>query len=351
MHLIVGLVAAVFLVILGVTGAVMVFETELDHLLNAKLYHVVSPGTPLGLNDLVAKVEGQSPPSRVTALFFAQSPDIAIRATVSRPGGKPQTVTANPYTGEIIGSLGTANPFLSKVHQFHTNLLLGKPGKVITGWGAGLLLVLSLTGIVLWWPGRIWTVADWKPGRRANFELHNALGIWTSIFMLIFGFTGLVIHWDQEAAEWIGRLTHTPATLPVPQPKLSAGAEPVGVAELYEAAVNAVPEAKVISMMNLGGTRAAVRVGMRLPEDHTPGGRTAVFLDPTDGAVLLAQTSRNAPPGFRLARFWNRQWHTGDVLGWPTRIIACLASLALPILALTGPLIWWGKVRRRRETT
>jgi uncharacterized iron-regulated membrane protein len=65
--------------------------------------------------------------------------------------------------------------------------------------------------------------------------------------------------------------------------------------------------------------------------------------------VLLAQTSRNAPPGYRLAKFWNRQVHTGDALGWPSRIVACLASLALPLLCLTGPLIWWGKFKRRQK--
>ncbi|HEY3901355.1 MAG TPA: PepSY-associated TM helix domain-containing protein [Chthoniobacter sp.] len=350
LHLVVGLIAAVFLAILGFTGAAMVYEVPLDHALNAKLYHVAPQGHPLGLNELVAAVEKASAPGRVTALFFASEEDIATRATLRNPDGKSHTVTANPYTGEIIGSLGTANRFFPKVHQFHTNLLLGKPGKIITGWGALLLVVLSLTGIILWWPRKIWKISEWKPGRRANFDLHNALGFWSSIFMFLFGVTGLVVHFDEETAQWIGRLTHTPATMPIPQPKPSPNAKPASADQLYQAAMQAAPGAQVIGMLGLGSTHGAVRVMMHFPEDNTPGGRTGVFLDPTSAEVLLAQTSRDAPPGYRLAKFWNRQLHTGDILGWPSRIIACLMSLSLPLLALTGPLIWWGKFKRRRET-
>jgi uncharacterized iron-regulated membrane protein len=349
LHLVTGLVAAIFLIILGVTGAIMVFEIPLDHALNAGLYRVTPQGSPLPLDEFAAKIEAARAPARITAIFFPSTDDVATRATLRNRDGKTETVTANRYTGEIIGSLGTANGLMGKIHQFHTNLLLGKPGKVITEWGAILLIVLSLTGIILWWPRKIWKLSEWTPGRRANFDLHNVLGFWSSVFMLIFGVTGLVVHYDEETAQWIGRLTHTPATLSVPQPKPMANTKPASAGQLYQAAVEAVPEARVIMMMGIGG-RGAVRVSMHLPEDYTGGGRTTVMLDPNTAAVLVAQTSRNAPPGYRLAKFWNRQFHTGDVLGWPSRIVAFLASLSLPLLALTGPLIWWGKFKRRRET-
>jgi uncharacterized iron-regulated membrane protein len=351
LHLVAGLVAAIFLTILGVTGAAMVYEGPIDHALNRKLHHVTPQGRPLGLNELVAQVEKALAPARVTGLFFSSRDDIATKAMLRGPDGTTQAVTANPYTGEIIGSLATANTLMPKVHQFHINLLLGKPGKIITSWGAILLIVLALTGIILWWPRKIWKISEWKPGRRANFDLHNALGFWSSIFMLIFGVTGVVIHFDNEAAEWIGRLTHTPATLPIPKPKSSPNAQPASADQLYQAAMHAAPGARVIGILGIGSSREAVRVMMHFPEDYTPGGRTGVYLDPATAEVLMAQTSRDAPPGYRLAKFWNRQLHTGDALGWPSRIVACLASLSLPLLALTGPLIWWGKLKRRRRET
>ena len=42
---------------------------------------------------------------------------------------------------------------------------------------------------------------------------------------------------------------------------------------------------------------------------------------------------------------WNRELHTGDIFNLPTRILAAFFSLMLPILAITGPLIWWNRRR------
>jgi uncharacterized iron-regulated membrane protein len=43
---------------------------------------------------------------------------------------------------------------------------------------------------------------------------------------------------------------------------------------------------------------------------------------------------------------WIREIHTGDIFGWPTRILACLMSLALPIAVITGTLVWWNRNRK-----
>jgi uncharacterized iron-regulated membrane protein len=42
----------------------------------------------------------------------------------------------------------------------------------------------------------------------------------------------------------------------------------------------------------------------------------------------------------------NRELHTGDIGGWPARIIAAIFSLSLPLLAVTGPLLWWQRRQR-----
>jgi len=347
LHLVAGLLAAIVLILLGVTGAVMVFETPIDHALNAKLYRIQPLSTPLGLNAFVTKIEQARPGARMTMLFLSPDDDIAARVSLRGSDGKPVTVTANPYTGEIIGSLATANNFTNKLHQFHKNLLLDAKGKLITGCGALLLIVLSLTGLVLWWPRRIWKLSDLKPGRRTNFDLHNALGFWSSIFLFLFGVTGAVIHWESETARFLDRLTYAPPTPPVPPVKPAPNTPLLGAEELANAAAQAVPGAQLISLMGLGNPRNPVRVAMHFPEDRTPGGRTIVQLHPTTGAVLAVQNSRDAPAAYRFVKLWNRQLHTGDTFGWPTRILACLISLALPLLALTGPLIWWGKFKRR----
>jgi uncharacterized iron-regulated membrane protein len=221
---------------------------------------------------------------------------------------------------------------------------------LITGWSAIFLAGLSVSGLVLWWPRRLLRLSFSGSGRKTNFELHNVLGFYASLFMGLFALTGIVIHWEEKSrvlADWLtggeGRKPPPKAAPAVP------GAVPVKADAVLAIAQQTVPGARVFSMQGLGALGNPIRVWMKFPEDGTPAGRTNLFLDPASGAVLSVQTSRTGPPGFRIANYWNREIHTGDIFGWPTRILACAASLALPVLALTGVLIWWGRIRRKGD--
>jgi uncharacterized iron-regulated membrane protein len=186
-------------------------------------------------------------------------------------------------------------------------------------------------------------------GQRRNFELHNVLGFQASVFMLIFAVTGAVIHWEDEAKTPVNRLANEPPEPPMLEPSVpTVGTKPVSAGEAQDIALKTAPDAKVTSIQGLNQLSNAIRVTIKFPEDHTPLGRTNLYLDPTTAAVLFAQLSRTAPLGTRVVKLWNRELNTGDIFGWPSRIIACLASLPLPLLAITGPLIWWGRLRRKR---
>jgi uncharacterized iron-regulated membrane protein len=349
-HLVTGLAAAIVLLLLGATGAVLVFESEIEHTLNASLYRVAPQGTRLSLDELISKVENAHQGTRVVSLSLSSHDDIADSVTLKAPQGKAFGITVNPYTGEMIGSMDKANKFMGKMHQFHKNLLIGPRGGLIMGCGAIVLVVLALTGIVLWWPRKVWKLGGAESSGRLSFDLHNFLGFYSSVFMLLFGATGIVIHWDDEAMQLASRLSGQPPTLLVPKsgPAIP-GAIPLSPGAAFTAATNAVPGAKVTTIQGIGALNAPFRVTMRFPEDRTPAGRTNVYLHPTTGEVLLAQSSRNAPAPYRWVKLWNRQLHTGDTFGWPTRIIAALASASLPLLTITGPLIWWGRIMRKRK--
>ena len=96
------------------------------------------------------------------------------------------------------------------------------------------------------------------------------------------------------------------------------------------------------------------RRGRRCPERKLPPsgcrlapiGRSRVLLDPYTGNVLSAVSTRTAPLAFKISRLWIREIHTGDILGWPTRLLACVMSLILPIMTITGSLIWWNRNRK-----
>jgi uncharacterized iron-regulated membrane protein len=73
----------------------------------------------------------------------------------------------------------------------------------VNGAGALLLLLLCLTGAVIWWPGiKIWRRrlmlhrgVNWK---RLTFDLHSALGFWTFAFIFMWAFTGFYIVYQER---------------------------------------------------------------------------------------------------------------------------------------------------------
>jgi uncharacterized iron-regulated membrane protein len=88
------------------------------------------------------------------------------------------------------------------------------------------------------------------------------------------------------------------------------------------------------------GGNAPAAIALRFPEDHTPGGRSRLFVDRYRGTVLLKASTREAGLGTSLNNL-KRSLHTGDVLGKPTEAIWFLAAIALAVQGVTGVLMWW----------
>jgi len=347
-HLVGGLISFVFLAILGVTGSLIAFENEIDHWLNGRLSWVQPQGNPLPLAELSARTEERHPGSRVSAIFLPSDSRVAyaiqLRSTAT---GRAATYAVNPYSGEELGSTEGANRFIRNVHQFHTNLLMGPRGKMITAASAIILLGLSVSGLVLWMPGKLWKPSVLGRKRAGSYEWHNVVGFYASIFMLLFAITGLVIHWDDEARIFINRMAGEKDPQPPKRAASPRKTAPLDPSQLLAAGMNAAPGAKATGILGIGGS-SPVRIMMKYPEDRTPAGRTNILIDGWTGEIVSIQTSRTAPIGTRVAKLWNREIHTGDLCGLPTRILACIASLCLPLLAITGPLMWVARLRRKR---
>jgi uncharacterized iron-regulated membrane protein len=86
--------------------------------------------------------------------------------------------------------------------DFHGNLLLGDAGRWLNGIGAASLTLLCLTGAIIWWPGiehwRRSLTLNWRSSfARINWDLHNVLGFWCLLFVLIWGVSGFYFCFPQ----------------------------------------------------------------------------------------------------------------------------------------------------------
>jgi len=348
-HLVVGLVAATPLFCIGLSGAILVFEDPLNDALNANLEVVARPpgASPLTLRALEDTLDRAYPGYRIVEATFGSDDRHAWGiGAVSVDGKSDADLLMDPYSGKTLGHPGQENPLLAYVHQFHTRFLAGRWGNAITGWSGVVLAFLAVTGLILWWPAKILRVRTGASGWRLAFDLHQLSGGIAWALLLCLAGSGIVIHWNSEAQGLMSRLTGAaPAASPPASVPACAAKAILDADLLIDSARAAAPGAHATVMQIAPDPTRPVRVILKYPEDRTPAGRTLVYLAACTARPMQVISSRTESAAYRWTRMWNREIHTGEVWGWPTRILAALASLTLPLMAVTGPLIWWGRRR------
>lgn len=191
-HLCAGMIAALFLISLSLSGATIAFENELNRIFHPQLTNVKPEGRPLDWDTVRDRVEQQSPGWKLIRFYFPDRPDRSTYVRLrSRTTSRIRHIYVNQYTGTILGSTEDGNNWILQVHDLHVNLLSGKVGNRIVTWSTFGLLLLSLSGIILWWPRRVFRFQRTSSLVRLNRDLHYTVGFWSFLAMFAFAITGL----------------------------------------------------------------------------------------------------------------------------------------------------------------
>lgn len=336
LHLYIGLLASIFLVLLGVSGAVIAFEDDLNRALNPEMLKVQPSGDRLSWDAVRARVEQQEAGWKVVRYYFPQHANDSLYIRLRSLSTKEiKHMYVNQYTGAVIGDASVGNRFTLFMHDLHVNLAGGKAGSKIVVASTAALLLLAITGIVLWWPRKIFRFTAGSSLPRLNNDLHRSLGFWTSLAMFMFSVTGLLLHY-QSGGKLLEIMNANAAEVNFPATGTSIGS-------LVESAQKAASGAEVIRLMLPEKRGDDILVQARYPEDHTPAGRTYMNLDARTGAVRTITSSRMAPLWLTALVVYVRELHTGTILGTPTRVLMAILSLLMCLLAFTGPMIWLNK--------
>jgi len=352
-HMAVGLCAALFLAVMGVTGAFLAYEYEIDRLVNAKLFIVTPQGQRLPLTELIDVVRRAHPSATFTVLDLAaladNRADVSYQLDIVDHGETdPTHVFIDPYTGQVLGERNGPG-FPALVHEFHSNLVLGKTGKLITTTLSAGMVVLAITGLVLWWPRKLLRLSFRTSAVRFNFDLHNTVGSCMSLFILLFGLTGIGVHVADQLAPAVDRMLgapnqHEPSVVSRPAPPGTPAISPDAAEAI---AAKAIPGARVVWMKLPQNPHEGYRVRLKFPEDRQTLGRSYAHVDQFSGKVLSSQSTRETAAGTRYLKFWNREVHNGTAFGGWFQVVAAITGLAVPLLAITGPIIWYRKNRGR----
>ncbi len=373
-HMWVGLVLGVILAVLGVTGSLLVYDDALADLLAAPP-RAVTAGMPLPLSMIAdtaraaaaekgiegGQVQISLPQQKGDAVSvrigqispMGNMPGMAPReGRRHREGGAPRRsrvggagpggggrglqVFIDPVSGEVLGTRkAMLPPILTFAHQFHGNFMMSREvGRPVVGWLGVAMLVLGVSGLVLWWPKTgqwkyAFTIRRSARGLRFHRELHAATGIWIFLVFMAVSFSGVVIAWPQAFGmnQQAGRNTLTVEP---------ADTKPIGPTEAVLAAQGAVPGLVARSITLPARPDQPISVG------YLANGaiNAQVLVNPYSGKVLAV---RDSSASF-LA--WMRPVHQG-LLGPVWKFLVFLTGL-VPALFVTTGIIMWFKKRRRR---
>ncbi|KJC54056.1 membrane protein [Bradyrhizobium sp. LTSPM299] len=371
-HSVIGLVLALLWAVVGITGATMAFEDEIEASLNAGIMRVEASVTRrLTPDELVARVQAAGDFGKASAVTMASDPSAAahIRFARTEGGARPSSVYADPYSAHVLGS-PRGEVFFATVRKLHRWLLLPGDGngygRKITGTAAICLMVMLITGLVLRWPHRARSVKMWlKPnlglrGRGLHRSLHAVIGIWVLPIYLVMTLTGLTysFEWYKDGAKWLLARPVTTATAMQPKPPRSAAAadattdakteaKPLGFDRVWATFLQQEGSRYGRALLTLpAGAGTAVRVRSWAQDSSLDTVRDEFRIDAVTGRVISVDLYADKTFGERvLASVLDI--HRGAILGWPGKLAFMLAAALMPLFTVTGLLLY---LSRRRLT-
>lgn len=352
-HWLLGLVAGLVLAVVGGTGAILAFESELIDALNPALHlDTTDRGAPMAPAQVATIATGAHAGYRARSVEWQgedRAPIVRL-ARGSERGGLE--VAVDPYNGALIGELRGAD-FISTVEQLHRNLAAGPAGKQLVGASTVALVVLAIGGIVLRWPRRAlslraWLGFEWRlTGRAFLRNLHSTAATWMLPLYLIVALTGLWWSYDfyRDAINRAAGVT-TPQRRPAANDARAAvpAAEVDAAWSMFRREVADATRATIA----LGGN-ADAPIEIRYQTRESPHGRAwnTLKVDAKSGAVVDRELYAEQPRGRRFVSSLF-PLHSGDFFGWPGRVAMAIAALLLPLFMLTG--FWMWLQRRRTES-
>jgi uncharacterized iron-regulated membrane protein len=372
-HRYAGLSLALFLVVAGLTGSVLVFNHELDEWLNPGLFRIQDDRSPMPPLELAALLERRDPRLRVSYLPLHREPgsslDLFVEPRVDPATGSPHAVPFNqvflhPTTGEILGTRLWGACCLERQHlipflyTLHYSLHL--PEKVGL-WVMGLVAILwaldSFVGLYLTLPRarpflrhwrRAWRLKRGAGSYRLNFDLHRAGGLWAWALLLALAVSAVSLSLEDQVMRPLVSLV-SPVTPDVHHEREHAlGGRIVEPRVRREQVVAAVAaEARRRGWDEpLDGLYYASTAGLYIAgvgDHHAPGlGASYLYLDGADGRLLGAYVPGEGTGGDRFLQL-QFPLHSGQIGGWPTRILVAVLGLVVAMLSVTGVIIWWRK--------
>jgi uncharacterized iron-regulated membrane protein len=356
-HLWLGLILAIPIIIIGVTGSVLLLEREL-------LVLEIPAATATGMRQPLARIVEAAKPAAPEGMTMGridvrEGAPVAVRFSTS---GRPQRTVAvyvDPVSLDVLGPPNPVGrvPLMTSFQRVHEYLWMpGFIGLRFVGYMGLAMTFMGISGLILWWPrGGSWRNAflmrRGARGLRLYLDLHHVAGFWGSAVLLIVSISGLYLTFPETYSAALGAMI-PPAVGSSAEPapgsiKIAGPVDPDGAIAI---ANSAVPDAKAVSVEFPGRDGEPVVVTMEASGLAPTIPPIVVTLDPKTAEITFIDDPRRYGLKDRLLNL-SYAIHFAVGLPWIWKGLVFLSGLLPLLLAITGASIWWLRRRATRRTT
>lgn len=357
LHLILGLSAGFILLIVGFTGAMLSFEKEILSAINQDTYKVtVFDQAKLSTKELLEKFQEQKPQAKINGITISSFEDDSVSINVAGEGQnarKGVTYYVNPYTAEILPELKGVS-FFKTVENIHRRLLLSDFGKQVVALSVVSLLVLMFSGIYIYFP-RI--KKSFLQSLKLNFQskgrfflanLHSAIGMWVIPFYLVFCLTGL--YWSYD---FVSNGLHTITGVEKPKKPQMQGSQGEKISfddillavDTFKNLVENKYSSATLRFPQKGSVYSFDYLAVDVPHERA---KNKIEFDIKTNQVSKHEKYEDKTLTQKLMGSI-LPLHTGEYFGVVGQTLMFLASLMMPLFAITGLMLYVKRTKKKKS--
>ena len=350
LHLWLGIGLAIYFLLMGITGSLLVFGREVDQLRERDIHQVAAVGKAVPLSRVLDGFHKVHPEQQVSYISYPRMPTETYSIRESGNTWTQRYTYINPYSGDVAGERTRGGTFYGFLCFIHFYLGIGQLGWTLNGYGAILMSVVLMSGLLIWWPTKL---GQWKTrlGLRRDrgtrvlvHDTHNVTGFYPLLLMLMFTATALVFAFKQPMETFVYTLTGVTKDAPV-EPTSTGTHLPIDtLVTIADSAIDG--RIQRVNFPQKSGKPLVVR--KEWDNWNQTRDRVEISLDPVTGKILKIDDSRTWPLGKKVIQL-AIPLHFGLIGGLPTRILWVLLGLVPVILTVTGFLQWWYKKTTPRK--
>lgn len=354
LHKCLSIPVGIIITIVCLSGAILVFQEEILQLANPSHYFVKEvKDETIPLDKLIPMVNAQLDSNSVVGVQIFQDGERTY--TMSLKEGFRVSAFVNPYTGEVTGIYKfRESPFFT-IMSLHRWLMDGTRtwGKYTVGISTLLFVLILVSGFIIWMPRRMnksrLKIELKKGKRRLLYDLHNVLGVYACLVLLVCALTGMMWSFD-----WYrnGVFRILGAEAPKQQEHGARGHSDEGEEEKKLDVIHWQKVLDTLKVSNPDYEYIRVEDGsaaIHLQSSLTSRATDKYSFDNNSGEIIKTVLFKDQEKTTKIWA-WVYSLHVGNYWGIWSKIFTCFFALVGASLPITGYCMFFAKRKRKAQS-